>query len=424
MNSLSLFYSKIRNLVVSLHKMNSFDFIFTEEFEKWLAEIRATDINRLRLKEASAFPFDKGLSLTQLECRRKAGSKIPELAQKIAYPTEVSIEQCSSQQPARMHASLFKGIKKVADLTCGLGVDSYYISQCVEQLASIDASPIVAEAATLNFNKLGCKNITVVNDTAEHFLQHHDNDFDAAFVDPSRRLTDDRNVRTIAIADTVPSVSKILSLLSERCRFLIVKASPMVDISQTIRDFPSISDIWVLSVKNECKELLFKIVRHNIPDNIYIHCINYAADKAHSYTAQWRKQPEVAKAKPEKGAYLYIPNSSVMKAGLYDDVAEKFALCAAADNSHLYFSHAQHPDYPGNIMEIADVFSMSKADVKRLSKSIEAAMITCRNFPMKPEELRKRLKIKDGGTHHIYATTTYDNQRLLILCLNRNMTSS
>ena len=82
MNSLSLFYSKIRNLVVSLHKMNSFDFIFTEEFEKWLAEIRATDINRLRLKEASAFPFDKGLSLTQLECRRKAGSKIPELAQR------------------------------------------------------------------------------------------------------------------------------------------------------------------------------------------------------------------------------------------------------------------------------------------------------------------------------------------------------
>ena len=195
-----------------------FSFVDNPEFESFISQYSTTDASTLRLKRFDNLKFDKNLAITQIECRRKAKKKLPELAEKIAYPTDVSIEQCSSEILAKFHANLFAGCDAVVDLTCGLGIDSFYIAQQAKSVVSIDAAEIVTSAVKHNMHKLGINNVSVVNDFAESYLDKVKNPFSAAFIDPSRRLTDDRNSRTYAIKDTVPDLNLIIPLQFHHCQ--------------------------------------------------------------------------------------------------------------------------------------------------------------------------------------------------------------
>ncbi len=397
-----------------------FDFIDTTEFIKFLDENADTDPLKLRLKQFPNLPFDKDLAIIQIECRNKAKKKIPELADKIAYPTNVCIEQCTSEILAKFHATLFDGIHSAYDMTCGLGIDTYYIAQVAERVFSVDAAETVAAAAQRNMQALDAANVSIMHSTAENFLESTSLETDSAiFVDPSRRLTADRNVRTYAIRDTVPDVNTIIKFAESKCRFLIVKASPMCDISQTVADFGNISDIWVLSVRNECKEVLFKIDFKNTTDTPVIHCIDFTVNGADKFSFQ-RKSVSVTDGRPAVGNYLLVPNASIMKAGAYDIVAEQFGIRRIAANSHLHISDETIEGYPGRQFRIVEILTLSKSDVKRLKGMATSANIACRNFPMKPEELRKKLKIADGGNFYIFATTLADNSKCLICCENIN----
>lgn len=402
--------------------MNSntrFDFILTDEFQKFAKEHSAADPVMLRLKDLSQLPFDKELAIIQLECRKKAKRKIPELAEQLAYPTAVSIEQCTSSILAEFHASLFETDDNVIDLTCGLGIDTFFIAQKAQTVTSVEANDIVAEAAGFNYNRLGRSNISVVCDTAEHFISTHSGELkaNAVFVDPSRRLTQDRNLRTYSIKDTTPDVALMLPEIRRFADFMIVKASPMVDISQTIADFPDISDVWILSVKNECKELLFRI-DFRTKKEIEIHTLNF--DSLHtqifSYTYGATASPMIS-SHIGQGHTLCVPNASVMKAGAYNLAAQAFGLRKIAANSHLLFAEKGQPDsFPGRQFEVIDILSLSKPDVKKLKSITGCANIACRNFPLTPEELRKKLRIGDGGEYYIFATTTADAKKILLLC--------
>lgn len=395
-----------------------FSFVDNPEFKSFISQYSTTDASTLRLKRFDNLKFDKNLAITQIECRRKAKKKLPELAEKIAYPTDVSIEQCSSEILAKFHANLFAGCDAVIDLTCGLGIDSFYIAQQTKSVVSIDAAEIVTSAVKHNMHKLGINNVSVVNDFAESYLDKVKNPFSAAFIDPSRRLTDDRNSRTYAIKDTVPDLNLIIPQIESRCNFIIVKASPMADISQTISDFPGITEVWILSVKNECKELLFKIDFPQTAKQPQIHCIDFVANKAIEFTFKFEdKSISIADGTPHPGQQLFVPNASIMKAGAYDIVADKFGLIRLAANSHLYLSDiTTNHEYPGRVFSITNVLSLSKPDIKKIKSSVKSANISCRNFPMKPDDLRKRLKIADGGNDYIFATTLADNSKVLILC--------
>lgn len=393
-----------------------FDFIDTTEFKKFLAENAEVNPLKLRLKQFPNLPFNKDLAIIQIECRNRAKKKIPELAEKIAYPTNVCIEQCTSEVLARFHASLFEGIHTAYDMTCGLGIDTYYISRVAKRVFSVDAAETVAAAAKRNMEALGAANVAIAHSTAEDFLKGNELEMDSAiFVDPSRRLTADRNVRTYAIRDTVPDVGTIIKSAESRCKFIIVKASPMCDISQTIADFDNISDIWVLSVRNECKEVLFKIDFKNASESPRIHCIDFTANGVDNFSFQ-KKVVAVSDGNPKAGNRLLVPNASVMKAGAYDIVADQFSLKRIAANSHLHLSDGAVEGYPGRQFHIVDVLTLSRADVKKLKGLATSANIACRNFPMKPEELRKRLKMADGGNFYIFATTLADNTKCLICC--------
>ena len=257
-------------------------FIESAEFNEFIRKNKDANTMQLRLKKYNDLPFDLEFALQQIDCRKKATGKIPELAEKIIYPTQVSIEQATSEVLAKFHSQLFAGQKSVLDLTCGLGVDDYYIAQQVETVTTIDINPTVTDIAIRNFKQLGRNNITVLCLDSEVFVQHNSKHFDACFADPSRRLGGDRNQRLYSLSDCVPSIQDVMSKLKETVNFIIVKASPMIDLTKTIKDYPGISDIWILSVKNDCKELLFKIPFDNAPSNedILIHTIN-SRPKAH-----------------------------------------------------------------------------------------------------------------------------------------------
>ena len=394
----------------------NFDFIDSKEFKSFLSENAGTDPSKLRLKEFRHLDFDKNLAITQIECRAKARKKIPELAEQLAYPTDVSIEQCSSETLARFHASLFKKCDSAVDLTCGLGIDTYYISQEVDMMTSIDASETVASAAKRNMAALGRTNVEIINSTAEEYVDATSGkDVSAFFVDPSRRLTADRTQRTYAIRETIPDLNFIIPRIEKRCDFIVVKASPMVDLTQTLNDFKRITDVWVLSVRNECKEVLFKIDFNSLADETTkIHCTDFTLHGTVEFTIEQRA--EIADGQPAVGDCLLIPNASIMKAGAYDALGAQLGLTRIAANSHLHLAANAVEGYPGRQFKIKEVLSLSKADIKKLKGITVKANIACRNFPMKPEELKKKLKIEDGGNYYIFATTLADKSRCLLLC--------
>lgn len=403
-----------------MESTSAFSFVDSAAYRDFFSSNKATDLVRLRLKDFKGLPFDKDLALIQLECRKKAASKIPELAEKIAFPTNVSIEQCTSEILAKFHAGLFAEGNSIVDLTCGLGIDSYYFSQIAKNVTAIEFHKIVADAAQFNFKRLGRTNIDVIHDSAEHFTEQLDFRYHAMFIDPSRRLNSDRTKRTYSILDTTPDLTTIIPQIEGKCRFLIVKASPMFDITQTIRLFPRISDVWILSIKNECKELLFKIdFEEMIGRPPIIHTINYEQTHIQQFSYGYGEQADTATYRPPLADdFMYIPNSSVMKAGAYSIVAQAFNLYQISGNSHLLLSESDSysSTFPGSIRPILKVLSFSKADLRILHQIVSAANISCRNFPLSPEELRKRLKIPDGGIYHIYATTLANGKKVLILC--------
>lgn len=393
-------------------------FIESAEFNEFIRKNKDANTMQLRLKKYNDLPFDLEFALQQIDCRKKATGKIPELAEKIIYPTQVSIEQATSEVLAKFHSQLFAGQKSVLDLTCGLGVDDYYIAQQVETVTTIDINPTVTDTAIRNFKQLGRNNITVLCQDSEVFVKNNSKHFDACFADPSRRLGGDRNQRLYSLSDCVPSIQDVMSKLKETVNFIIVKASPMIDLTKTIKDYPGISDIWILSVKNDCKELLFKIPFDNAPSNedILIHTINFETEGAQEFTYSFGTSEKCSELTPDEGYCLYVPNASIMKAGAFNQVGKAYHLSIISQNSHLFLSEKHLPDFPGRKFQINQIFTLSKPDIKRLKATTDTANISCRNFPLTPEELRKRLKLKDGGSHYIFATTTANKKNILLLC--------
>ncbi|MDY6106508.1 MAG: methyltransferase domain-containing protein, partial [Candidatus Limisoma sp.] len=225
------------------------DFIDSKEFNAFLEQYSSSDPIKLRLKKFSGLTFDLDFAITQISCRQKARRKLPELGERLIYPTAVSIEQCTSEAVARLHGTLFADCRNVYDLTCGLGIDAYYIAQNARRVACCDINPEVAATARHNFNRLGASNIEVeCRDAVDASLNL--NGYDACFVDPSRR-GETASMRLYSFADCTPNLKTIVDNIRSAVKFIIVKGSPMVDIAQTINEYPETTDIWVVSVKND-----------------------------------------------------------------------------------------------------------------------------------------------------------------------------
>lgn len=380
------------------------------------------DTARLMLKSEPGLPFSKALAVMQIECRRRTRGKIPELLdhREFVFPKPICAEQCTHELVARLHASLLSGAGSVLDMTMGLGVDAYYVSRRVGSVTAIELDPAIAAAGAMNMARLA-PNVRVVNADCAKFLAGKCGRYDAAFIDPARR--GECNRRLYGLADCLPNVLELLPRIAAATPRLLIKASPMIDVTQSIRDLgPQLTDVWAVSVRGECKELLFdlNLAAGAASDTVALHALNYLADgseQAFTCPAVHSAANEADMAAAvEPGMMLYEPNASVMKIGAFDAVAARYGVSQLAHGSHLYVARKAVQGFPGREFVIDEVVPLCGREIKRMAKAGGKLNVAVRNWRMSAEELKKRLRVTDGGDRYAFATTMASGSAVLLMC--------
>lgn len=354
--------------------------------------------------------LNKNFILNQINGRQKVLEKLPEFAKNsaIEYPTPISLEQCSSEKTALFKASIVNG-KKLLDLTGGFGVDAYYFSKKFNSVTYVEQNETLFKLVSSNFRKLGAENITTYFNSAEKFLATNQQFFDIIYIDPARRCL---TKKMFLLEDCSPSVLGLLPKLFEISPAVLIKTSPMLDIKKAISQLKFVSKVIVLSVKNECKEVLYLLEKKPI-NFIKINTVNIdTTSELFSFTFEEEETVISTYSGPKN--YLYEPNSSIMKAGGFKTIASKFSINKISPNSHLYTSNSSIKNFPGRCFNIKNV--MPYQPKLFITLGIKKANISCRNFIENVVLVKKRLKIKDGGEIYIFATTLDNNKPYLIVC--------
>lgn len=390
-------------------------FLTTSQIQ-FIKEHAADDLACLLLSAAKYPGMDIPFLVDQIAARRQIREKLPSWYEneRLVFPSKIAAEQCSSEQTAAYKQELVGEDWTVCDLTGGLGIDSYFLSRKVKQLTYIERFPAYCEAAEYNFSVLEAGNITVVNGDITQFVEALPV-VDAFYIDPARR--GESNKRVFALQDCEPDLPGLLPELLKRSPRVIAKLSPMADIQMTLELLPGTTSVHVLSVKNECKELLFVTERGAEGRQPSIRCINFGTNGVQSFLFTMEEERNAGLILAERvGAYLYEPNVSVLKAGAFKQIAVRMGVKKLQVSSHLYTSDQLVPGFPGRRFRVDEVLPFTGKLCKGLSKTLPQANITVRNFPLSVEELRKRTKIADGGPVFLFATTLSDGEKVLVRC--------
>lgn len=353
------------------------------------------------LKNKVLFSIPAAQLSGQIAARRKAKEKVPLYYDTtgIIYPPAENLEQSSSQATAKFKSQilqdLFPGRQATcADLTGGFGIDTYFLSKKTHRVHYVEQEQSLLELAKHNHRLLGADNIEYHCSTAEMFLETTKHSFDFVYIDPSRRSDTGKKIH--AFADSRPDVGSLKIKILEKAPLMLVKASPLLDIQAGISELGNVKKVFVLSVKNECKEVLFLCERDftGTPLIEAVNILNIDSADEFRFTFPEEQQEAVAFSDPLK--YLYEPNAAILKAGGFKSVAARFNLKKIARNTHLYTGPELIHDFPGKKFEIETFVKPSPAEVGRLFPEGQAN-VTTRNYPMTPEALRKKTGLKDGG---------------------------
>ncbi|MDD2438576.1 MAG: SAM-dependent methyltransferase [Massilibacteroides sp.] len=381
----------------------------------FIEEQAESDTNRLLLDAARYPEIDIPFVVDQILSRKKIREKLPSwYANKaLVFPTSLAAEQCSSERTALYKQRLIRPGEHVCDLTGGLGVDTFAFSRKARQVTYIERFERYADTARTNFQTLGSANITVMQGDGTELVSSLVG-IDTFYLDPARR--GEGNKRVFALSDCEPDLTLLLPRLFERAPRVIVKISPMADIDHTLTLLPDTTEVHVVAVRNECKELLFVMERSMKRKEVPIVCAHLKSGNDEDCfvftTSEERTIVPVYAQKPEN--YLYEPNASLLKAGAFKLLTERYPVRKIQVNSHLYTSNRLILDFPGRIFCVEAVLPFSSSLAKRIAKEIPQANITVRNFPLSAEALRIKTRIKDGGNTYLFATTLSDGERVLI----------
>jgi len=386
-----------------------------EETRRFILEHIDDDIHQLALQSGKFPLIDISLAIRQINGKQKVKSKIPSFFRNedILYPAQLSLEQSSSESTAKYKSTLCEG-KSLTDLTGGFGVDCYFLSQRFEQVSYVEQNTELCEIAGHNFKVLGCPNIEIHNTTSEKFLTEMLHS-DWIYIDPARRSESGK--KTVLLSDCEPDVSALSKLLQQKASKVMIKLSPMLDITAALRELSDTSEIHVISVDNECKEILL-ILNSISNENPKIKTINISKNKTFQIFECNSEKESACKIEYSSSVekYLYEPNSSVMKSGLFKSVGSSFSLSKLHVNTHLYTSLEHKTDFPGRVFEVVKIWGNTKQELKELVLKIPKANISVRNFPLTVEEIRKKIKIKDGGEIYLFACTLADGKKAIIEC--------
>lgn len=381
------------------------------------------DVRQLAFQAARYPDVDMRLALDQIAGRQAAYTKLPTWAATdgLLYPPHLSMEQCSSEQTAHYKARLAERLcphaGSLVDLTGGFGVDFSFMARSFTSCTYVEQQTHLYEIAHHNFNLLGLTQAHIICGNGIEHLESMPA-ADIIFIDPARR--DAQGAKTVAISDCTPDVLRLVSQLKQKSLYTLIKLSPMLDWHQAVVDMGRqgmpVCEVHIVSVKNECKELLLVAEGEKAAHSpLRVFCVNDNEMFSYDDEAEGNYPQRILNGDITPGKYLYEPHAAAMKAGCYGLLTKQWDVTTVASNSHLFVSTDLQADFPGRRFRITAVTSMNKKSLKTALSSIHQANIATRNFPLSAPELRKRLRLKDGGDVYLFATTdTLGNHLILI----------
>ena len=352
----------------------------------------------------------------QMEGQAMATSKWPWLASNdsIAYPCRLSREQSSSEAAARYKAALVKSLMPdskytLADLTGGMGIDSLMFAYDAKHVDYVEQDGTLCDIMAHNAQALGLDNITCHNSDCHTWLEADERHFDVIYIDPARR--GERGQKLVSLADCQPNVIEMLPMLRKRCRRLLIKTSPMIDIHESLRQLGDVAEVHILAVNHECKEVLLVVSeREPVVGGQKVRCVDVWNG------GEWRNEfvlgdEVVPSYAAEVRRYLYEPNVTLMKGAPWGEICRWYGVEKLDRNSHLYTSDQLVADFPGRLFEVLKEVRLSK---KSLQREVKQANIVVRNYPVDANTLRRQLSIADGGDQFLIATTVKGEKKGLL----------
>ncbi len=367
------------------------------------------DITKLVLKGS---PFET-ISIQELAeqilAKSKCKNKLPTWynSKNIYYPNKLNIEQTSSEIAANYKANIIQG-NSIIDLTGGFGVDSFAFSKHCTEVIHCEINLTLSKIAQYNFQQLGVKNIKTITTNGLQYLKNNTKKFDWIYVDPSRR--DNLKKRVFLLTDCLPNLPKNVNFLFKYTNNILVKTAPLLDIHAAIKELKFVKEIHIIALQNDVKEVLY-VLKKDFFGDINYKTINILKDKSQVFNFNFTAT-NAAYSLPKK--YLYEPNTAILKAGAFNEIATLLHLKKLHKHTHLYTSNTCI-DFPGRRFKIK---AIQNYNAKKISKLIptKKANITTRNFPETVEQIRKKTKLKDGGNLYLFFTTNINKERVVLFC--------
>lgn len=375
--------------------------ILNKEIQNYIDVNLNTDLHSLLLKKSPFPEVSMQEIVQQIKGKQVAQKKFPFLLKDgIVFPPQLSLEQSSSDKTAVYKAQLLQG-KKFIDLTSGFGIDAYYLSANFEEVTLVEQNPELLKIVEHNWTTLG-KKAKFINQKLEDFLTHNTEIFDVIYLDPARRGHQKNKV--FLLEDLSPNILEIQDKLLSISKQVVIKLSPLIDLKYLVSVLKNISRIDIIAVKNDVKEIVvFLSCEHS--EALHCHCINLESEESHfEFVFGDEENASAEYAEPEK--FIYIPNNTLLKAGVFSLISIRFNLKKLHPNSHIYSSDTKIENFPGRI------FEMEVIDGKRIKKKDQYNIIS-KNFPLKPEEIKKKYGLKDGGNDYLIFTQSKKGKLIL-----------
>ena len=385
--------------------------LLNTEIQKFINANIGNDISKLALQK-NPFPETDWIEIfNQISAKTKAKEKLPTFfnTKNIIYPAKISVEQTSSEKTALYKTRLVSG-ESLIDLTGGFGVDDFYFSKKINQVIHCEINPELSEIVKWNFKQLKAGNIECHSGDSTEILQHLAQKWDWIYIDPSRRH--DAKGKVFLLKDCFPNVPENLELYFSFSSHILIKTSPLLDLSAGLSELKNVKSIHIIAVKNEVKELLWELEK-DYSGTIAVHTVDVSKEKENTFSFGLDENHDVAYALP--ATYLYEPNAAIMKSGGFDAVASQFQIGKLHKHSHLYTSGEKIANFPGRVFKINQAIPYNKTEMKKLSE-LKKANITTRNFPDTVETIRKKWKVDDGGETFCFFTTNKNNDKIVLLC--------
>lgn len=368
-----------------------------------------TDITTLLLKKPFFGEVSNQELAEQIQSKLASMKKLPTwfATPGIYFPKKISIEQASSEVTAAFKSTLVQG-NTLLDLTGGFGVDAFYFAQQVKQVVHTERQEDLSSIAAHNFKQLGGHNCTFIASDGIDYLSKTDSTFDVIYLDPSRRV---ENQKVFKLSDCEPNVLALQSHFAKKCRQLLLKTSPLLDIKLALNELNAVCEVVVLSVGNEMKELLFRINYQEPPTEAKITCVQIQENGLKQFSFSYQQELAASAELSAPLRYLYEPNVAWLKAGCFKLIASAYGLKKLHQHTHLYTSNELNANFPGKIFELKEYCSYGDFGKKT---PVKQANCISRNFPLNTSELKKKHKLSDGGQTFLFFVTNYQGELIVI----------